>query len=198
MINRIKNFLGIIAFIFIAISFESCSKDSPAPTPNTNVCAGKTIVVTTTTTAASACNGNGSIVASASGSSNFTYKLNAAGTYQATGTFSNVAAGSYTVFAKDGNGCENSTTATVATTGTAGTLFIAVRNLVAARCQSCHNATTANGGMNFAVECNIVTNKARIKVRAVDEGTMPQTGPLSQSDKDIISNWINAGGGYTN
>ncbi|CAN5645446.1 hypothetical protein BH11BAC3_BH11BAC3_38240 [soil metagenome] len=198
MINRIKNSLGIVAFIFIAISVESCSKESPAPTPNPNVCAGKTIVVTATPAAASACSGNGSIVASASGSSNFTYKLDAAGTYQASGTFNNIAAGSYTVFAKDGDGCENSTAATVATTGTAGPLFTAVKSLVAARCQSCHNATIANGGMNFAVECNIITSKTRIKVRAVDEGTMPQTGPLSQSDKDIISNWITAGGGYTN
>jgi hypothetical protein len=33
-------------------------------------------------------------------------------------------------------------------------------------------------------------------VRAVDEGTMPQTGPLTKDEKDIISNWITGGGGY--
>ena len=52
--------------------------------------------------------------------------------------------------------------------------------------------------MNFQVECNIVINKDRIKIRAVDEATMPQTGPLPQAEKDIISNWINAGGKYSN
>ena len=82
--------------------------------------------------------------------------------------------------------------------GTAGALFTDVKNLVAAKCQSCHNASNANGGINFDIECNIISNKARIKVRAVDQGTMPQTGPLQQSDKDRISNWINAGGTYTN
>jgi hypothetical protein len=52
--------------------------------------------------------------------------------------------------------------------------------------------------MNWTVNCNIVTNKARIKVRAVDQGTMPPSGPLSQADKDKINAWINAGGAITN
>src|SRR4051812_10848590 len=60
--------------------------------------------------------------------------------------------------------------------GTPGPLFKEVTALVSSRCVSCHNATTSNGGMNFSNSCNIVDNKTRIKVRAVDEGTMPQTG----------------------
>jgi uncharacterized membrane protein len=135
---------------------------------------------------------------SATGSTSFTYKLNSGGVYQSSGAFSNVAAGDYTVFAKDGAGCEKSTTVTVAGGGTAGPLFTAVKNLVVAKCQTCHNNSLANGGMNFAVECNIVKSKDRIKVRAVDEGTMPQTGPLTQAEKDIITAWITGGAGYTN
>ena len=81
--------------------------------------------------------------------------------------------------------------------GTPGPLFTAVKTLMTAKCVNCHNSTTSNGGMNFSVECNIVTNKARIKVRAVDEGTMPPTGALPQADKTAITNWINAGGKYT-
>ncbi len=81
--------------------------------------------------------------------------------------------------------------------GTPGPLFTAVKTLMATKCVGCHNATTSNGGMNFSVECNIVTNKARIKVRAVDEGTMPPTGTLPQANKTTITNWINAGGKYT-
>lgn len=87
--------------------------------------------------------------------------------------------------------------ATGTCSGTAGPLFTAVRTLVTSRCVSCHNATSMNGGMNFATECNIVTAKTRIKVRAVDEGTMPPTGSLSATDKATITNWINAGGRYT-
>ena len=78
--------------------------------------------------------------------------------------------------------------------GTPGPLFTAVRTLINSRCINCHNATSANGGMNFSVDCNIVTAKTRIKVRAVDEGTMPPNGTLSAAQKSTITNWINAGG----
>ena len=88
--------------------------------------------------------------------------------------------------------------ATGSCSGTKGPLYTAVENLVKSRCVSCHGAAIANGGVNFESSCAIVDRKARIKVRVVDEGTMPQTGSLPQSEKDIISAWINAGGLYTN
>ena len=81
--------------------------------------------------------------------------------------------------------------------GTPGPLFTAVKTLMQANCQSCHNGSNANGGKDWTVDCNIVANKNRIKARAVDEGTMPPTGPLSQSEKDKITAWINAGGRLT-
>ncbi len=201
MSKRILTGLSLITLaIFIITNFAACSKSdpSPAPLPATDPCLGKTIVMTATPTAAVPCAAMGSIDVTATGSTNFSYKLNSGGTYQSSGTFSNVAAGDYTAFAKDGAGCEKTATVTVASNGTAGPLFTAVKNLVASRCQSCHNNSIANGGMNWQVECNIITNKARIKVRAIDEGTMPPTGSLSQSEKDIITNWLNAGGGYSN
>lgn len=167
-----------------------------APTPS---CAGVNITVSATTTAVGAClsSPNGGITATASGSTGFTYSINGT-TFQASGTFSNLAAGSYTVTAKDGNGCTGSTTVNVAA-ATAGPLFTAVRTLIQNNCQSCHNNTIANGGMNWQVECNIVANKDRIKARAVDNNpsSMPPTGPLPQSEKDKITAWINAGGRYT-
>lgn len=81
--------------------------------------------------------------------------------------------------------------------GTPGPLFNAVKTLMAAKCVSCHNANTSNGGMNWTVDCNIVAGKARIKARAVDEGSMPPTGTLPQSDKNTITAWVNAGGRLT-
>jgi len=201
MYKHLVNGLGLMAFVFIIINFSSCSKSDPTPAPAptpADPCVGKTIVITTTPAAAVACGAGGSISASASGSTGFSFKLNSSGTYQATGTFSNLSAGDYTIFAKDGAGCEKSVAVTVPSSGTAGAQFTAVKNLVATKCQSCHNNTLANGGMNFQVECNIITNKVRIKVRAVDEGTMPQSGPLTAAEKTIISNWITGGGGYAN
>jgi len=81
--------------------------------------------------------------------------------------------------------------------GTPGPLFTAVKNLMQANCQSCHNNSIANGGMNWTVDCNIVANKDRIKVRAVEQGTMPPTGALPQSEKGKITAWISAGGKIT-
>lgn len=200
MTKRTKNILLTTVFISVVISFSACSKSDPSPGGGTpaDACAGKTITITATPSAATPCNTNGSIDVTATGSSGFTYKLNSGGTYQSSGSFTNLAAGDYTMYVKDAAGCEKSTAVTVVAGGAAGPHFTEVKTLVAAKCQSCHNNGLANGGMNFQVECNIITNKARIKVRAVDEGTMPATGPLTQAEKDIISAWITAGGGYTN
>lgn len=188
----------VISLLFIiVVSIVSCSKEGPAPV--NDPCAGKTIVVQATATGATACASGGTIAVTATGSSGFTYKLNTSGTYQAAAAFSNLAAGNYTVFAKDADGCEKSTTVVVASAGNAGPLFTNVKNLMAVKCQSCHNNSVQNGGMNWQVDCNIVANKARINQRAVIIGDMPNGGPsLTQDEKNIIINWLNAGGGYTN
>src|SRR5665647_3887851 len=106
MSKRIVTGLSLIILTFIITNFTACSKSdpSPTPTPETDPCVGKTIVITATPSAAVPCAGNGSIDVTATGSTNFLYKLNSTGTYQASGTFSNVATRNYTVFAKDGAG----------------------------------------------------------------------------------------------
>jgi hypothetical protein len=161
-------------------------------------CVGKTIKITTVVTNVAACVGNGSIKATATGSTGFTYKLNLGGAYQTDDSFGNVAAGTYTLFAKDAGGCEQSISVTVSSAGVAGPLFTAVKNLMASKCQSCHNTSNQNGGMNWDVECNIISKADRVNTRAVTQGSMPPTGALSQADKNIISAWITAGAGYTN
>lgn len=182
------------------LTFHSCSKSSPDPTPPpTDVCAGKTIAITATAAPISGCGTAGSITASASGSTGFTYKLGTAGSYQASGNFTGVAPGNYTVFAKDAAGCEKTQAVAVTSNSALGPKFTAVKSLVAARCQSCHNSTNSQGGMNFSVDCNIVQFQARIKARAVDAGDMPQGGPmLTAGEKAIITDWIAAGGLLSN
>lgn len=167
-----------------------------SPTPS---CTGVNIVVTATATPGGACSASstGSITATATGSTGLTYSINGS-TFQPTGAFTNLAAGAYTVTVKDVNGCTGTTTVNIAAP-VAGPLFSAVKTLIQNNCQSCHNNSIANGGMNWQVECNIVTNKDRIKARAVDNNpsSMPPTGPLAQADKDKITAWLNAGGRYT-
>jgi hypothetical protein len=85
----------------------SCGKGGGGGTPP-NPCSGVTVSVTATTTNPSGPGAtNGSIVAAASGGSGFTFSING-GAFQASGTFSNLGAGTYTVAAKNSNGCSGS------------------------------------------------------------------------------------------
>jgi uncharacterized membrane protein len=193
-----KKIAGIFVFILLlGIFIFSCSKGGGDDnTPPANPCANVTINLTVTPADATTCQSNGSITANATGSSGFTYSINGT-TFQSSGDFTNLAAGAFTVTVKDAKGCTKTANATIASTGTAGPLFGAVKALMQANCQSCHNNTTANGGKNWTLDCNIVSSKDRIQARAVDLGTMPPTGALPQSEKDKITAWINAGGRFT-
>jgi uncharacterized membrane protein len=77
-----------------------------------------------------------------------------------------------------------------------GPKFSAVQAVVQANCVSCHNS----GGTfpDFSNACNIVEKWSRIKVRCVDQQTMPPTGALNQTNQQLIVDWVNAGHLYTN
>lgn len=193
---------GLIILIFSPIIFDACSKSSRTTTP-ADPCAGITVALFLTPTAADADSSNGSIVASATGGNGFTFSINN-GAFQASGTFNNLAAGKYTITAKNTNGCSGSLSSTivskaVACTGqTPGPLFTAVKTIVTANCAvtGCHNGTQAP---DYRVDCTIVDYADLIKTRAVDDAStadqMPQPprAPLAQSDRDKITAWINGG-----
>lgn len=167
-----------------------------------NPCNGVNITVSAVTTNATPCASpnNGTVTVTASGSTGLTYSINGIN-FQSSNVFSTVAAGNYTVTVKDANGCLKTAAATVAANA-AGTLFAAVKAVIQANCISCHSGAAAAGGRDWTVDCNVVANGALIKTRAVDQaGTatqMPQGGPaLSAADQKKITDWINAGGKYT-
>ena len=194
--------LVIIAlFASGSVMIQSCSKsDGSSPTPPVpppaDACAGKNIVVTASATSGVTCGPGGSITVTATGSTGFTFRLGN-GAFQTSPVFNNVQPGNYSVSAKDGDGCVKTASVSVTSTGSAGPLFTNVRNLMNVRCVSCHNPGNLNGGKDWTVDCNIVSNAARIYQRAVVEGSMPATGPLPQNERDIIAAWFNAGAQYT-
>jgi uncharacterized membrane protein len=205
-------FAFLVASVFIVTVYTSCSKGGGDNTPEpANPCLGVTVAVTAAITPATTGQSNGIITASATGGSGFTFSSNGT-TFQSSGTFSNLAAGNYTITAKNSNGCLGSATFAVTSTapsacsGTAGPLFLAVKAVVQANCavSGCHNAITTQNGINFSNDCDIVTQSARIKVRAVDQaGTtnqMPQPprAALSVTGQQKITDWVAAGGGFTN
>jgi len=195
-------YTGIILLFFSAAIFNACSKGGGTTTP-ADPCTGVKVVVSLNSTAADAGLSNGSIAATATGGSGFTFSLNN-GTFQASGTFNNLAAGKYTITAKNINGCTASASSTVvakvATCAgqTPGPLFTAVKAILTTNCAvtDCHNGAQSP---NYTVDCTIVDYADLIKLRAVDQaGTadqMPQPPrpALMQADRDKINAWITAG-----
>lgn len=157
-------------------------------------CAGKTISVTVDVSSSEKCGKTGTITVTASGSTGFTYRLNASGTYQASNSFTGLEPGNYTVYAKDAAGCETTKAATVEAVAN-GPLFTAVVTLINSKCSGCHTGTNPTSGISFGTDCAIVEKKNNIKTQAVDLETMPKGGPaLSAADKKVITDWITAGG----
>jgi hypothetical protein len=179
-------------YTITAKSSAGCTGSKSFVVTDGDPCAVKNIVVTAMKVATDKCENSGTITVSATGSTGFTYKLNANGTYQSGNVFNQLPSGNYTVFARDATGCEKSTTIVVDIAPN-GPFFTAVTNLINSRCVTCHGAQNA-GGVDFRNECTIVSHSNRIKVRAVDEETMPRGGPpLTTAEKKIITDWISAG-----
>ncbi len=91
-------------------------------------------------------------------------------------------------------------------TTTPGPFFLAVQPVIRNNCavSGCHTGSSPQNGINFSNDNEIVAQKARIKVRAVDQaGTAnqmppPPIAPLSAADQKKITDWIAAGGAIGN
>lgn len=191
--------LGQGTYIIVAKDLNGCTGSSSFTLTAPNPCAGVTITVSPVVTGNTPCQpASGSISATGGGgTAPYTFSLNG-GAFQNPNIFSGLAAATYSVTAKDANGCVGTANVTVNDLP-AGPLFLAVKNVLQNNCSSCHNASNPNGGMNWDVDCNIVANKDRIKERAVNANpsAMPPTGLLPASERTKINNWINAGGRFT-
>jgi hypothetical protein len=184
-------------YTITAKTSEGCSGSASFTVKDGDPCIGKTVTVSAASTESDQCSPSGTITVDAAGSTGFTYKLGASGTYQADNKFTGVAPGNYTVYAKDGAGCEKQADVAVGTLAN-GPLFKAVVSLINTRCTTCHVAGHISG-IDFTVQCNIVSRKTQIKTAAVDNETMPKGGPaLTVNEKKVITDWITAGGKSSN
>jgi predicted CxxxxCH...CXXCH cytochrome family protein len=146
--------------------------------------------------------GTGSITAAASGSSGFTYNING-GVYQASGTFGSLKAATYTIGAKDLNGCTSTKSVSVGIV-TAGAKFSALKALVQTRCSgsNCHTNGQTQKGYNFDSDCNIVNQWSGIYESTItlklNKMPMSPQPDLTQAEKQVIIDWINAGHTFSN
>lgn len=184
----------IIYSIIAAGLISGCSKSDPTPAPAPiNPCSGITIVPVASKTNTITGQSVGTITVSSPIGSGFQYSIDGV-TFQGSTNFFNLAAGNYTLTAKNASGCTGTATLTILSYGPK---FFNVRNIVNGFCGPCHLNGTVNGGMNFDADISVVNAWDRIKIRTVD-GTpsfMPAApnAPLTAADKQKIVDWVNAG-----
>lgn len=182
--------------ILLLFSTLSCSKDSGPGTPS-DPCASFNVTLSATATNTNVCENSGTITATANGSQNLTFSIDGS-TFQASNVFPDVAKGTYTVTVKNASNCTKTTSVTVnENAANPGPLFTAAKQVIQANCVSCHQPGGQQPNPDWTKDCNIQANAANIKTKAVDEGVMPPTGPLSQADKDKLTAWFTAGGKIT-
>lgn len=121
-----------------------------------NPCAGITVAVTATQVNPTTGQSNGSITASATGGTGFSYSLNG-GAYQTSGTFSGLAAGNYTITAKNSNGCLGSSIVALGAANPCSGVTIAVSLVKTDPTTGQTNGSitaTATGGTGFTYSLN--------------------------------------------
>ena len=149
--------VAVVSLTFL----NSCgSKGGSGGTTPPNPCTGVSITVSGTTSNASAPGtSNGSISASASGGSGFTFSING-GAFQSSGSFAGLAAGTYTVTAKDSRGCTGANSFTVAANDPCllVTFSVSGTSTPGTPCLSTPNGsltiTTSGGGTGFTFNIN--------------------------------------------
>ena len=184
----------IISGILFILIISGCSKSDtiPAtPTPTPTPCQGVTITPVAGKTHTVTGQSLGTITVNSPIGAGYLYSIGSTG-FQASTNFFNLAAGNYTLTAKNADNCTG--TVSVIINGY-GPKFYAVRTIINGYCGPCHLNGAVSGGRNYDLDSDVLLSWDRIKIRSVD-GTptyMPQGGQLTAIDKQKIVDWVNAG-----
>lgn len=144
------------AYTVAAKSAAGCIGSTQVTVGTNNPCAGVTVVITTTQVNPGTGLSNGSITASATGGTGFTYSLNS-GAFQASGTFSGLASGNYTITAKNSNGCIGATTVALGATNPCAGVTVTVTTTQVNPGTGLSNGSitsAATGGTGFTYSIN--------------------------------------------
>lgn len=190
-----NNFQASATFTDLAVeAYSITAKDNLGCTAvlATNVTGNSSgnVAFTTAEVEAGCGTSNGSITVSATGGNGtLQYSLND-GTFGNSNVFSSLSSGSYNVTVQDSDLCKTSESVKL-TNGIK--LASNVQPIINQNCavSGCHGGSQSP---NLTTAAAIVTNAANIKARTGAK-TMPPAGrtPLSQSDIDLISCWVDDG-----
>lgn len=189
--NLLNRYFFFFLQLILVFAGSGCSKkDSPTPP---DPCIGVSYDIQYFKTESIGTSNNGSITINYPVGDTITYKLNN-GSYQAAPIFNNLAPGNYVVTVKNQNGCTDTAQITILNYGPK---YALVKQIIVGYCGPCHRNGGNEGGKNFDTDASIVASWDRIKARAVDANPsqMPQApnAPLTNPDKQKITDWVNAG-----
>jgi hypothetical protein len=185
----------LIPVIVSPLLFVSCNKKDAPPDP----CLGVSYDVQYIKTPAVGTSNNGTISISYPIGDTISYQLNT-GTFQSSPNYTNLAAGNYVITVKNSKGCTDTAQISIPNYGPK---YALVKQLIAGigagggYCGPCHLNGGMSGNKNFDTDANIISSWDRIKARAVDNtpSQMPEApnAPLTNPDKQKITDWVNAG-----
>jgi hypothetical protein len=187
-----KPIIFFAAIIITVIFFTACKKsDTTAIPPPPNPCTGVTIAPVVSKMPTITGQSLGTITVTSPIGSGYTYSIDGS-TFQPSTNFFTLAAGNYTVTAKNADGCTGKIDVSI--TGY-GAKFYAVRTIVNGYCGPCHLNGAVSGGKNWDTDDAVIASWDRIKARTVDGAPsfMPQGGQLTAIDKQKIADWVTAG-----
>lgn len=181
-------FLAIV--LIISACGSSGGDDQPDP------CANAINITISNVTAATQGLSDGSFTASATGGNGgFEYSIDG-NTFQSSGSFSNLAAGDYTVTVRDSEGCSNTAQVTIEDGDAPAPSFANdVLPIMQARCATagCH---VSGGNAPFVIEGfgDVQPRAATIRARVAGR-TMPPAGAPTLTDAQIqtIVAWVDGG-----
>lgn len=182
-------FTGLVAG---TLTVKVMDSDGCTATVNSTLNSDGGLTVSLSFTASDCLSPTGSIEVSASGGDeSFTYSLDD-GASQSESTFSSVSSGNHEVTVTDGTGCsatkEIHVSSTVSLSGD-------IMPLLQTNCviSGCHNGDNSCGSScDWSVKNNVLSKALAIKTRT-GNGSMPQTGSLTQDEIDIIACWVDDG-----
>ena len=184
--------MRLIIYFFFACSIfliAACNKkDSPA-----DPCQGVSYNTQFFKTEAIGTSNNGTISITYPIGDTVSYSLNT-GSFQSSPNFTNLSPGNYVITVKNQKGCTDTAQITILNYGPK---YALVKQIVSGYCGPCHLNGTSSGTKNFDADASIISSWDRIKARAVDNAPsqMPQApnSPLTNIDKQKITDWVNAG-----
>ena len=156
--------------------------------------AQSSLKISIATTANSGCpSDNGTLTITATGGTEpYQYRINT-GSYQASNTFTSLAAATYSVTAIDATTCPTSGTATVARNGPGFSADI--QPIISTKCaiSGCHNGSRSP---NLSTYSGISANASHIKSEVSSKAMPPSNsaaGSLTQTQINLITCWVNDG-----